>query len=277
MDKFYSDIRELLYQFTGITLNDSKNVMIDNRIQKFIRDTKYTKDKTEIISDLKNNLYKTEFINAFTTNKTNFFREHFHFDDLKDRVLPTLFSENRDIKIYCSASSTGEEPYSISMTATEIMKLYSFRKKIIIDATDIDTEVLKTCKDGIYRVPSHLDFIPDWIKLSDYFKRRLDEKFDNEFYIKAKDDIKKLIRFQQMNLMSDNYIFDKNEFDVVFCRNVLIYFNQTDQNKILKKLFSLLKVGGTLYLGHSESPLDLSPYVVKKGYNIFIKVKEYNL
>jgi chemotaxis protein methyltransferase CheR len=251
--------------------------MIDNRMQKFIRDTGLNGSKDEILRTLKNGQYKTEFINAFTTNKTNLFREHFHFEDLKDRVLPELFAKDNDIKIYCSASSTGEEPYSIAMSVMEAKKHYSFSRKISIDATDIDTEVLKTAQNGVYRVQSHLDFVPEWIKLSEYFKRRLDNKFQDEFYIKAKDNIKRLIKFQQMNLMSNDYIFKKDEFDVVFCRNVLIYFNQEDQNKILKRLFNLLKVGGTLYLGHSESPLELARYVEKRGYNIFVKEKEYNL
>jgi chemotaxis protein methyltransferase CheR len=276
MENFYLDIRKALYDLTGITLNDSKNVMIDNRIQKFIRDANYTKNKEDIISDLKAGKFVTEFINAFTTNKTNLFREVFHFEDLKDRILPEYFAQGKDVNIYCSASSTGEEPYSIAMSVLEAKKRSRGNSKVKIEATDIDTEVLRTAKDGVYRVQSHLDFVPDWISLSDYFKRRLDSRFEDEFYIKAKDSIKNLIRFQQMNLMSNSYIFEKNQFDVVFCRNVLIYFSQEDQNKILKNLFALLKVGGTLYLGHSESALDLTSCVKKMGSNIFIKLKDYN-
>jgi chemotaxis protein methyltransferase CheR len=251
--------------------------MIDNRLQKLLRDTKYTGSREEIIKEIKDGRYITEFINAFTTNKTHFFRETFHFDDLKDRVIPEVLSKSNSLNIYCSASSTGEEPYSIAMTvlsALENIGQYS-TNGVKIEATDIDTSVLESARNGIYRVSqTHNDF-PSWITLPKYFKRRVEHNYNDELLLKVKDEPRRLLNFSQMNLMDEQYPFKEAQFDVVFCRNVLIYFSIQDQNKILKKLFKLLKMGGTLYLGHSENPLDLTSYVQRMGHNIFLKTKEY--
>jgi chemotaxis protein methyltransferase CheR len=247
--------------------------MIDNRLQKLLRDTGYRGSAEDIMKEVNSGKYVTDFINAFTTNKTHFFRETFHFDDLRDRVLPELLSKSESINIYCSASSTGEEPYSIAMTVLNATN-GSYSSSVKIEATDIDTSVLESAKEGIYRVSTTNNDFPSWISLPKYFKRRVEHDYVNEMLLKVKDEPRRILNFQQMNLMDDNYIFNANQFDVVFCRNVLIYFSIEDQNKILKKLFKLLKVGGTLYLGHSENPLELAPYVKRMGHNIFLKLKE---
>lgn len=277
MANIYQDVKETLYTLTGITLGQNKDIMIDNRLQKLLRDAKFRGSREEMIQEVKKGNYITEFINAFTTNKTHFFRENFHFDDLRDRVLPELLARGGGINMYCSASSTGEEPYSIAITTLNVLESMSSSATVKIEATDIDTNVLNTAKDGIYRVSVTNSDFPNWISLPKYFKRRIEHHHHNdELLLKVKDEVKKFLNFSQMNLMSDKYPFSDNQFDVVFCRNVLIYFSIDDQNKILKKLFRLLKVGGTLYLGHSENPLDLTPYVRRMGHNIFLKLKEYH-
>jgi chemotaxis protein methyltransferase CheR len=275
LSDIYQNVKDTLYRLTGITLGSNKEIMIDNRLQKLLRDTRYSGSADDIMREIGNGKYVTDFINAFTTNKTHFFRETFHFDDLKDRVLPELLSKSSSINIYCSASSTGEEPYSIAMTVQHALQSQgTYGKSIKIEATDIDTSVLQSAKDGIYRVSTTNNDFPDWISLPKYFKRRVEHNYSNEMLLKVKDEPRKYLNFQQMNLMDDKYIFNDGQFDVVFCRNVLIYFSIEDQNKILKKLFKLLKVGGTLYLGHSENPLELTPYVKRMGHNIFLKLKE---
>ncbi len=211
------------------------------------------------------------FINTFTTNKTHFFREDFHFLDLRDRVLPQFNKENNEIQMYCSAASTGEEPYSMAMTVKEVNPAM----KANIFATDIDTEVLQHAANGIYRFQKSSKEFPDWIKPQNYFKRRVEKNLvGDEILIRANDEIKRMITFAQMNLNDESYPFKIHQFDVVFCRNVLIYFSVEDQNKILKKLFRLLKIGGTLYIGHSENPHDLINYVQRVGQNIFVKIKD---
>lgn len=265
-------IRDILYKHTGIKLDDNKDVMIANRLDKLKRSLDYVGDIDQILSEVSQGKHLEEFINSFTTNKTHFFREGFHFDDLKDRVLPPLFASGNEVTIYCSASSTGEEPYSIAMSVLASKEQNNSRmSKVKILATDIDTNVLSKAKDGVYRFNAYKHDFPQWAQPSKYFKRRIDENDSSEFWIKAKDEVKALLTFNQMNLMAPSYPLKPESFDVVFCRNVLIYFSIDDQNKILKKLFALLKPGGTLYLGHSENPLDLTPFVNRLGNNIFTK------
>ena len=273
-----SDIRELhnkvkniLYSLTGITLTENKDIMITNRLDKLKRNTKFDGDLNSLLDNISNGQYNTEFINTFTTNKTHFFREDFHFEDLKQRVLPEFEKNNSEIKMYCSAASTGEEPYSMAMTVKEV----SNSMKASIVATDIDTEVLQHAANGIYRFQKSSKEFPEWIKPQKYFRKRVQKNLaGDEILIKVNDDLKRLITFAQMNLNDDNYPFEEHQFDVVFCRNVLIYFTVEDQNKILKKLFKYLKVGGTLYIGHSENPHDLINYTKRVGQNIFTKIKD---
>lgn len=274
-DDVHNRVKKILYSLTGITLAENKDIMISNRIDKLKRDSKYKGDIMDLLDLVESGSNVTEFINSFTTNKTHFFREDFHFLDLKNRVLPALAKEGKKVNMYCSASSTGEEPYSMAMTVLEAKEeIGKFIDSSII-ATDIDTNVLQYAANGIYRFSKSSKEFPDWIKPQKYFKRRVQKNLvGEEVLIKVKDELKKPITFQVMNLNDNSYPFNKNQFDVIFCRNVLIYFSAEDQNQILKKLFSHLNIGGTLYLGHSENPHDLINYVNRVGQNIFVKEKE---
>lgn len=267
--------RQLAYLHSGIVLGSNKDIMIANRLDKLKRLVE--NDEIDAVLNAIEAGQEIElFISAFTTNKTNFFRESFHFEDLKDRVVKEAIENRSGLKIYCSASSTGEEPYSILMTLEYAKALYgALNINYSLLATDIDLQVLDKCQKGVYEYTKVGDDIPDWIKPSDYFKRRIHPEKNGEFLVKIKDHLQRKVQFQQFNLMTPTYPFKSCDFDVVFCRNVLIYFNQDDQNAILKKLFKTLRIGGTLYLGHSESPLGLTPYVERCGQNIFIKTKEF--
>jgi len=269
--ELHAKVKKILYSLTGITLTENKDIMINNRLDKLKRNTKHTGNIDELLDEIINGKYTTEFINTFTTNKTHFFREDFHFVDLKDRVLPSFVNSRDEIKMYCSAASTGEEPYSMAITVKEVDPSL----KVSITATDIDTDVLQQAANGIYRFQKSSKEFPEWVKPQKYFKRRIQKNLvGDEVLIKVNDDLKKMVTFGQMNLNDDSYPFPKHQFDVVFCRNVLIYFSVEDQNSILKKLFSLLKVGGTLYIGHSENPHDLINYSKRVGQNIFVKIKD---
>ena len=271
----HNKVKKLLYSLTGITLADNKDIMISNRIDKLKRNCKFSGDIMDLLNSVEQGNSVTEFINSFTTNKTHFFREDFHFVDLKDRVLPMFAKSGNKIDMYCSASSTGEEPYSMAMTVLEAKDELNKNLSASIIATDIDTNVLQYAANGIYRYSKSSKEFPSWIKPQKYFKRRVQKNLaGEEVLIKVNDDLKRMITFQVMNLSDNNYPFSKNQFDVIFCRNVLIYFSAEDQNAILKKLFKHLKVGGTLYLGHSENPQDLVHYVKRVGQNIFVKEKE---
>ena len=274
-DDIHSKVKNLLYNLTGITLAENKDIMISNRIDKLKRDSKFKGDNMTLLNLVEKGVYVTEFINSFTTNKTHFFREDFHFVDLKNRTLAELSQSGNTINMYCSASSTGEEAYSMAMTVLEAQEEIGKKLDTKIIATDIDTNVLQSAANGVYRYSKSSKEFPSWIKPSKYFKRRVQKNLSGEeVLIKVKDELKRMLSFEVMNLNNSSYPFAKNEFDVIFCRNVLIYFSNEDQNKILKKLFSHLKIGGTLYLGHSENPHDLINYVKRVGQNIFIKQKE---
>ena len=273
----HNKVKKLLYSLTGITLSDNKDIMISNRIDKLKRNCRYSGDIMDLLSSVEQGSYVTEFINSFTTNKTHFFREDFHFVDLKDRILPSFANSGTKINMYCSASSTGEEPYSMAMTVLKAMEDLGKNINASIIATDIDTNVLQYAADGIYRYSKSSKEFPEWIKPQKYFKRRVQKNLaGEEVLIKVNDELKRMITFHVMNLNDSSYPFSQNQFDVIFCRNVLIYFSAEDQNKILKKLFKHLKIGGTLYLGHSENPQDLVHYVRRVGQNIFVKEKEIN-
>jgi chemotaxis protein methyltransferase CheR len=265
-------VKSMLYSLTGITLSENKDIMIANRLDKLKRTIKFQDSVAELLQKVNDGLYVTEFINAFTTNKTHFFRESFHFEDLRDRVLPQFLENNQEVNIYCSASSTGEEPYSIAITVKEVSPYL----KASIIATDIDTDVLQHAANGIYRFQQSSKEFPSWVQIRKYFKKKVEKSFlGDEILIKINDDIKQIITFAQMNLNNEVYPFEDHQFDVVFCRNVLIYFSVEDQNKILKKLFRILKIGGTLYIGHSENLHDLMYYTKRVGQNIFVKLKDY--
>lgn len=271
----HEKIKKLLYSHTGITLTENKDIMISNRIEKLKRNCKYSGEIEDLLKLIENGQYVTEFINSFTTNKTHFFREDFHFIDLRDRVLPEFVKSGKKINMYCSASSTGEEPYSMAMTVLKVKEDLGASLSASIIATDIDTNVLQYAANGIYRYSKSGKEFPDWIKPQKYFKRRIEKNLSGEeTLIKVNNELKNMISFQIMNLSDSSYPFENNQFDVIFCRNVLIYFSTEDQNKILRKLFKHLKIGGTLYLGHSENPHDLINYVKRIGQNIFIKEKE---
>jgi chemotaxis protein methyltransferase CheR len=267
-------VRELAYHHTGISLGSNKDVMIANRLDKLKRSLEQT-DIDTILQEIAQGEHLDLFISSFTTNKTSFFREDFHFEDLKERVATQALQKNKELQVYCSAASTGEEPYSIVMAIESAKKLLNnnfFNYSLI--ATDIDLDVLHHASKGVYEWNKSRDDFPSWIQASHFFKRKPHHARENDYLIKVKDELRNRVKFEQMNLMMPNYPFKAEQFDVVFCRNVLIYFSQEDQNSILKKLFKTLKIGGTLYLGHSESPLELHPYLERYGQNIFVKTKE---
>lgn len=263
--------RDLIYEVAGIYLPSNKDSTIKNRLDKLARDLGID-DFDNFFIQLKSGRFKQEFINSFTTNKTDFFREGFHFLDMINRILPHRFKESEPIKVYCSASSTGEEPYSIAATLLYAKEIYHSKTPISLLATDIDTSVLEFAKKGKYIVDTFLNPLPTWLELKDFFD--MTPKSQREILMDAKSSLKNIVKFKQHNLYAKTYPFGKNEFDIIFCRNVLIYFKVSDQEEILQKLFNCLKVGGTLYLGHSESILGLAPKVERLGQNTFVKIKD---
>lgn len=271
--RILKQIQDTLYQLCGIRITDARQTMIQNRINALQKEDICENIKTidDLLSLVKTNTQiKQVFINTFTTNKTDLFRESYHFSDMLNRTLIPLLRSNSMIKIFCSASSSGEETYSIAATCIYAKTLYNSSSPIKIIATDIDTSMIELAKKGEYTLDLRLNKIPDWVEIDKYFDvvKKLSQ---NVLSLRAKNTLKSMITFQQLNLFNRSYPFGMNEFDMIFCRNVLIYFKPTDQENILAKLHNVLRRGGTLYLGHSEDILSLSPYFERLGNKMFLK------
>ena len=260
----FDRVRELIYQHAGISLHAGKQAMAYSRLSRRLRDTTHRSFAT-YLQWLQANTGPSgqaewqEFINCLTTNLTSFFREDHHFhaliNDLKART-------GRPLRIWCSAASTGEEPYSIAMTAIEAL---GHNAPVRIVASDIDTKVLATAQRGVYDVDSR-GLSPE--RLQRYFLRG---KGGNAGFIRVKSELAKLIEFRPLNLMSRSWSLG-DAFDIIFCRNVMIYFDNPTQRQVLQQMHAVLKPQGLLYVGHSENFTDARDLFHLRGKTIYQKV-----
>lgn len=260
-------VRELVSEQTGIHLTDAKKDLVYGRLSKRIRKLglfsfeeyiNYVKreDAGELIN----------FINAITTNLTSFFRESHHFDYLTNRLIPKLIESNdsnRKIRIWSAGCSTGEEPYSIAMSVLSAMRnLPNWDIKIL--ATDLDTNVIETAKNGIYPI--------ERLKgLSDALKKQwfMNGKGKNAGFVKVSKELQEIITFRPLNLMNTWPM--KSTFDVIFCRNVVIYFDKATQRILFDRFAKILNNDGTLFIGHSESLFKVSTRFKAIGNTIYQK------
>lgn len=263
-EELFNKFAELFYRFSGIKLKDYKKYLVEYRLSKFVGTSRPYKTYEEfydaLVKDLSGELRK-EFIQVLTTNYTYFFREGVHFDFLKNYLSKNYMSMEY-IRLWSAGCSTGEEAYSMAITALESipnLNLYDFK----ILATDIANSVLNFAIEGIYHFSKIKGSLDDKI-LRKYFI------FDkNKKTFKVKDEVKKLIAFRYLNIM-DKYPFNR-KFDIVFLRNVLIYFDNNEKEYILRKIYDYIKDGGYLILGLSESVVGIkSPFKSLKN-SIYIK------
>jgi chemotaxis protein methyltransferase CheR len=201
-----------------------------------------------------------EFVNCLTTNLTSFFREDHHFlalvEDLRARA-------SRPLRIWCNAASTGEEPYSLAMTAVETLGV-SAQVKLV--CSDIDTKVLATARRGVYNADAR-GLSPE--RLRRHFLRGTGS---NAGSIRVKPELARLIEFRSFNLMSREWGTLGEPFDIVFCRNVMIYFDGPTQRKVLEQIHRAMRPGGLLYVGHSENFTDSSDLFRLRGKTIYERV-----
>jgi chemotaxis protein methyltransferase CheR len=267
--KDFNFICQYVYDIAGIVLNASKKEMVYRRLTRIIRDRKIA-SFTEYCDLLKTEPEKEKdyFINAITTNLTSFFREQHHFDYMVQHELPKLIknslTNNKRLRIWSSASSTGEEPYSIAITLLETMKksLAQWDAKIL--ATDIDSNVLAAGKSGIYD-DRKIEDIPKKIK-EKYFHKGVG---NNQNKVRVDKELSKLITFKQLNLLHDWPM--KGPFDIIFCRNVIIYFDKETQQELFARYYEMLTPGGLLILGHSENLGPSQAHFENVGRTIFRK------
>ena len=239
----FERVRALIYKRAGISLASSKQEMVYSRIARRLR-ALGLRSFESYLDALEAGRMDDEwesFTNALTTNLTSFFREEHHFPILKD----FLKSRKGPVEIWCSASSTGEEPYSIAMTLCEAYNSLTPPAKII--ATDIDTNVLATAAAGIYSVDKIERMSSERVR-----KFFLRGKGGNSGMVRARQELRDMITFRQLNLLADTWPV-RGAFDVIFCRNVMIYFDKPTQGKILSKFVGLMKPDALLFAGHSEN------------------------
>jgi chemotaxis protein methyltransferase CheR len=239
-------IRDVVYSTCGIVLGDHKREMVYSRIARRIRALRL-KDCKAYLSYIENHKEQefSNFINAITTNLTSFFRESHHFDYLTETLVPELkelHKKDRRVRIWSAGCSTGEEPYSIAMTLAEHFKRPNWDLKIL--ATDLDSNVLEKAKKGIYTSESVTGLNQDSTK--HWF---LHDKSNQ--HCKVNEQLRSYIHFKRLNLLANWPV--KGPFDVIFCRNVVIYFDQPTKDTLFKRYSSMLRKGGCLILGHSES------------------------
>lgn len=260
--KNFQFLRMKIYKLAGIQLADSKTALVYSRVSRLLRQYHF-KDFDEYCSclSLGDPQIENEFINAITTNYTAFMRENHHFEYLRNVILPSIINRNaisKRIRIWSAGCSTGEEPYSIGLVLHDFLpELNEWDVKIL--ATDIDSEVLEIAKRGIYKAN-------DITQLPEYYSKRVAHYFtinaDNGTCT-INEQLKKMVHFKSFNLMSNEEWPMQGPFDVIFCRNVIIYFNRDAQNYIIDHLTNLLSFNGHLILGHSESVHSLNQNKLK--------------
>ena len=240
----FQQVRRLLYQRSGISLSESKDQMVYSRLARRLRALGLDSFSAYFGHLQQHDEEWQEFVNALTTNLTSFFRESHHFEALAE-YLQKHPRRNGPIRIWCSAASTGEEPYSLAITAMEAFD--SLRPPVQIIASDIDTGVLQTAAQGIYPL-NRID------PLSMARKKRffLRGKGRQEGMVRVRDELRELIEFQQINLLDPRWPIEPG-LDVIFCRNVMIYFDKPTQQHLLERMVKLLRSDGLFFAGHSES------------------------
>lgn len=242
-DADFTRVQALIYQRAGINLHEGKHAMVYSRLSRRLRETGHTSFRDYLgWLETHDGAEWQEFVNALTTNLTAFFREQHHFEILATHLRSK--PSGGPWRVWCSAASTGEEPYSIVMTALEAMGSNPSFKLV---ASDIDSRVLATAAQGVYRLEALKGLTP--AHLQRFFLRG---KGGNSGLVRAKPELTKFIEFISVNLIRDDWPF-REPFDVVFCRNVMIYFDAPTQRRVLERIHRVLKPGGMLFVGHAEN------------------------
>jgi chemotaxis protein methyltransferase CheR len=258
----FEHVQKLIYQRAGISLHDGKHAMVYSRLSRRLRETGHQsfKDYLRWLESTDGPEWQ-EFVNALTTNLTSFFREGHHFQILGDYLKSDKFSGG--CKIWCSAASTGEEPYSIAMTAVEAL---GSTKNFSLAASDIDSKVLHAAAQGVYRADALKGI--DQGRLQRFFLRG---KGGNTGMARVKPELREKIDFLMVNLIKNDWPF-RDPFDVVFCRNVMIYFDAATQRQVLERIHKVMKPGGLLFVGHAENFSDSRDLFALKGKTVYERV-----
>lgn len=248
----YERLGRFIQGYSGIKMPPNKITMLEGRLRRRLRATGYSSfaDYCRYLFD-EDGLEQEaiHLIDAVTTNKTEFFREPDHFRLLQQQILPDLMAKKRGttpLKFWSAAASTGAEAYTLAMILTEARETWSQLRTSIL-ATDICTEVLESAVLGIY--PENMA-----VQIPTEFRRRyvMQAKDRRSGAVRLVPELRSQVQFARLNLMDDAYPVDKEQ-DVIFCRNILIYFDKETQFAVLTRLCDHLRIGGYLFMGHSET------------------------
>jgi chemotaxis protein methyltransferase CheR len=245
--KTFDALRDLVYQHCGIALSDQKESLVSARIAKRLRALGLSdyKEYLHLVENDSSGEETVQMLDAISTNVTSFFREPDHFTFLTEVMTRWQNEGQTRFRVWCAASSTGEEPYTLSMTLQETPKANACDMKIL--ATDISTRVLAHAQAGIY---GERQIQGVSASLRDKYFQKQSSASGTTFA--AKESIKSRLTFRRLNLATPPFPM-KGPLDVIFCRNVMIYFDNTVRARLLEEMYRLLKPGGYLVVGHAES------------------------
>lgn len=258
----FDRVRQLIHERAGISLNGGKQAMVYSRLSRRLRETGRSSFTSYLqwLQQSATNPEWEQFVNCLTTNLTAFFREEHHFTALATDLQARAAAP---IRIWCSAASTGEEPYSLAMTAAETLGA-SARVEIV--CSDIDTQVLATAARGVYAGDARGLSAE---RLKRHFLRGTGA---NTGHIRVRPELARLVEFQPFNLMSSSWSALGAAFDLIFCRNVMIYFDNPTQRRVLERMHAALRPGGLLYVGHSENFSEARDLFRLRGKTIYERV-----
>jgi len=260
----FERVRKLIYQHAGISLSPVKQDMVYSRLARRLRATGKQTFVDYLDALEKNGGDEWErFVNSLTTNLTSFFREPHHFPILAEHL--RQIGTRRPIRIWCSAASTGEEPYSIAITVAETFGTNTSHVSIV--ASDLDTNVLATARKAVYPLERVEKLSPE--RLRKFFMRGTGAQ---EGYVSVRPELKDMIEFQRVNLLDAHYSV-KGPLDIIFCRNVMIYFDKPTQYKILSRFAPMLQPDGLMLAGHSESFLHAADLFKSLGKTVYALAK----
>jgi chemotaxis protein methyltransferase CheR len=271
-DAEFQKFSDIIYKHAGIFLKPEKKELLNARLSKRLRACQipsFQKYFEFISSPGQKDLEFVHFLNAVSTNFTSFFREVSHFDYLCSSVMPSLIANDsssgrRELIFWSAASSSGEEPYTLAMVLDDHLAKTAVQKVRIL-ATDISTKVLQTAVSGVYSM-EQIDKVPKEF-LKRYFQKGVGKSAGK---VKIKKSVREMVTFQRFNLMHD---FPwRDEMDVIFCRNVMIYFDRETQQRLVQKFYQCLRAGGYLFIGHSESISSLKHDLKQVGATTYRKL-----
>ena len=256
----FERVRKLIYEHAGIALSPVKQDMVYSRLARRLRACGDRSFAQYLARLERGDASEWEtFVNSLTTNLTSFFREPHHFEILTRHL--TAIDEKRQIRIWCCAASTGEEPYSIAMTAADAFN--SHAPPVSIVASDLDTSVLAHGNRGLYS-PDRIEKLPRDL-VSRFFRCGAGEQAGQ---VSVRPELQKLVSFRRINLLDPSWPV-QGPLDAIFCRNVMIYFDKPTQYRILQKFVPLLHEDGLLFAGHSESFLHASDLFRPLGRTVY--------